>query len=45
MSRVGCSGQEPNLLDCSYQKFHSSSCTHYYDAGVKCEGEIEYHSN
>ena len=38
MSRVGCSGQESNLLDCSYQKFPSSSCTHYYDAGVKCEG-------
>ena len=38
MSRVGCSGQESNLLDCSYQQFPSSSCTHYYDAGVKCEG-------
>ena len=40
MSSVGCSGQESNLLDCSYQPFPYSSCTHYYDAGVKCEGEV-----
>ena len=40
MSRVGCSGKESKLLDCSYQQFPYSSCTHYYDAGVKCEGEV-----
>ena len=45
MSSVGCSGQESNLLDCSYQLFPYSSCTHYYDVGVKCEGEIDYRSN
>ena len=45
MSSVGCSGKEFNLFDCSYQPFPYSSCTHYYDAGVKCEGEIDYHNN
>ena len=40
MSSVGCSGKESKLLDCSYQPFPYSSCTHYYDAGVKCEGEV-----
>ena len=38
ISAVGCSGQESNLLDCPHQPFPSSTCTHYYDAGVKCEG-------
>ena len=42
MSSVGCSGQESKLLECSYQPFPYSSCTHYYDAGVKCEGKLYY---
>ena len=38
MFAIGCSGQESNLLDCSYRPFPHSTCSHYYDAGVKCEG-------
>ena len=38
MSAVNCSGQESILLGCSYQPFPHSTCTHYHDVGVKCEG-------
>jgi deleted-in-malignant-brain-tumors protein 1 len=32
-----CSGQESRLLDCPHSQIPSSSCTHYYDVGIKCE--------
>ena len=38
ISDVQCTGQESNLFDCSYRSVPTSSCTHYHDAGVKCEG-------
>ena len=38
MSQVGCSGQESNLIDCSYRPFPFYTCSHKYDVGVKCEG-------
>ena len=40
MSGVDCSGQESNLLECLYQPFSNSLCTHYHDVGIKCEGKI-----
>ena len=33
ISGVGCFGNEPTLLDCSYSE---SSCSHSQDAGVRC---------
>ena len=42
MSVVGCSGQESNLLDCPYQPFPYSTCSHSFDVGVKCEGKLYY---
>ena len=42
MSVVRCSGQESNLLDCPYQPFPYSTCSHSYDVGVKCEGKLYY---
>ena len=44
MSAVDCSGQESNLLNCPYQPFSNSICTHHHDVGVKCEGIIIYDS-
>ena len=41
MSAVDCSGQESNLIECPYQPFSNSLCTHYHDVGVKCEGIIK----
>uniref|UniRef100_A0A1X7U210 SRCR domain-containing protein n=1 Tax=Amphimedon queenslandica TaxID=400682 RepID=A0A1X7U210_AMPQE len=37
LSEVDCQGNEQNLLSCPYRPIHSTSCTHNYDAGVKCE--------
>ena len=45
MSVVQCSGQESNLIDCSYSPFPYSTCSHYYDVGVKCEGKLYYSGN
>ena len=38
MRDVGCTGQEQYLINCSYNPFTSSVCTHSSDVGVKCEG-------
>ena len=38
ISDLRCSGVESHLLDCSYSPFLHSSCSHYYDVGVVCEG-------
>ena len=40
MSVVECSGQESNLLNCSYRPFPYSTCSHSFDVGVKCEGKL-----
>ena len=45
MSLVQCSGQESNLINCSYSPFPYSTCSHYYDVGVKCEGKLYYSDN
>ena len=45
INSVRCSGHESNLLDCSYKPFPYSSCSHYYDVGVKCEGKLYYNDN
>ena len=36
---VRCSGFEVNLLDCSNNGLGYSTCNHYEDAGVVCQGE------
>ena len=45
MSVVQCSGQESNLLDCSYDPLPYSTCSHSFDVGVKCEGKLYYSDN
>ena len=35
MSVVECSGQESNLLDCSYNSLLNSTCSHSFDVGIK----------
>ena len=45
INSVHCSGHESNLLDCSYRPLPYSSCSHYYDVGVKCEGKLYYSDN
>ena len=42
---VHCFGDESNLLDCSYRSLSYSTCSHYYDVGVKCEGKLYYSDN
>ena len=39
-----CTGEEENLLQCSrdpWQNVWESDCTHYENAGVRCEGTEE----
>ena len=36
---VRCSGFEENLMDCSNNGLGYSTCSHYEDAGVFCQGE------
>ena len=36
---VRCSGFEENLTDCSNNGLGYSTCSHYEDAGVFCQGE------
>ena len=45
MNSVRCSGHESNILDCPYRSLPYSSCSHYYDVGVKCEGKLYYSDN
>ena len=39
LSSLNCQGNEPNLLTCPHSLVHSSSCSHDYDVGLKCEGQ------
>ena len=34
---VGCTGEEPHLLNCTYG-YGRTYCGHYEDAGVQCPG-------
>ena len=38
LSDVKCNGLESRITDCTHTLFHTSSCSHYYDLGIKCEG-------
>ena len=38
LDNVACSGNENNLIDCSYSSFVTCSSGHHEDAGVRCQG-------
>ena len=40
LTYVGCTGEERNLLDCTYTGYEVTSCSHSEDAGVSCPGKI-----
>ena len=40
MEYVHCSGFEESLLDCDHSGLGLSTCRHWEDAGVVCQGEI-----
>lgn len=43
LSNLACRGWEASLLDCNvYLDSVFDSCRHYEDAGVVCQGEMEY---
>ena len=35
---VGCTGEEPNLLNCTHSGYGRTYCGHSKDAGVRCPG-------
>ena len=37
---MDCSGFEESLLDCDHNGLGLSTCEHYEDAGVVCQGEM-----
>ena len=40
MEYVRCSGFEESLLDCNHNGLGLSTCGHWEDAGVVCQGEV-----
>ena len=40
---VQCSGFEESLLDCDNNRLGYSTCGHYEDAGVVCQGRLYHH--
>ena len=42
MEYVGCSGFEDSLVDCNHNGLGHSTCEHWKDAGVICQGEMLY---
>ena len=38
ISYVGCTGEEPNLLNCTHSGYGRTYCGHSEDAGVRCPG-------
>ena len=40
MEYVRCSGFEESLLDCDHNGLGLSTCGHWEDAGVVCQGEM-----
>ena len=45
LTNVGCTGEEQNLLNCTYTGYGVTSCSHYEDAGVSCPGIITSRSS
>jgi len=41
---VQCSGFEETLLDCDNNRLGYSTCGHYEDAGVVCQGRLHHNS-
>ena len=41
---VQCSGFEETLLDCDNNRLGYSTCSHYEDAGVVCQGRLHHNS-
>ncbi|XP_036445352.1 putative DMBT1-like protein [Colossoma macropomum] len=41
LDRVGCSGNERSLFNCSHNGFYKHNCDHGEDAGVICSGQNE----
>jgi len=39
LTSVGCTGEEPSLLNCTHYGYGVTSCFHYRDAGVRCPGK------
>jgi len=42
MEYVRCSGFEESLVQCDHNGFGYSTCGHFEDAGVACQGEMLY---
>ena len=40
LSNLRCTGKEFKLLDCARDMYAVRFCTHYEDAGVKCQGKL-----
>ena len=37
LDNVGCSGTESRLLDCAHNEIGTHDCSHFEDAGVRCQ--------
>ena len=38
LTRLGCTGTESSLIDCTHSGIGSHTCDHSRDAGVRCLG-------
>ena len=45
LDNVVCQGEESSLLDCVHELVGVHNCDHSEDAGVRCEGTPNVHSN
>ena len=43
LDEVNCTGEEHGLLECAHDGIGVHDCSHYQDAGVRCESETSYH--
>ena len=39
LDEVNCTGEEHGLLECAHDGIGVHDCSHYQDAGVRCESE------
>ncbi len=39
LNNLRCLGDETGLIDCPFSPIEDSSCTHFRDIGVRCEGK------